>query len=363
MKKNSFFEKSNYITKKIDNILLNHPFINLIELDYLKKTLTSYIQYGGKRIRPILFLSIYSLFSKKNIEEIPKNILKFAAAIELFHTWTLVHDDIIDKDKQRRGGETAHYYINKWHQKNFQQSTISQSKEFGNSIAILVGDLQQAWFFTLFNESLKKNKKNSLILKKITEELYPKLLIGESLDIELEYHCYNNISYDKFIQMISYKSAELLSFCSESALILSGEKKQKKYTQILRDFSLALGISFQLNDDILTFFGDKEKLGKDFANDLIQGKKNYFLKTAFNLLNTKEKEFLKSSKQNPSKKISEENLKKIQEIFNSSGVKQAVQEKGAYYAKKAQNCLKLLPKNNETAFLKQLTQFCFLRSY
>ena len=234
------------------------------------------LSLNSKRVRPILTLMSCSLFNK-NIEK----AVKPAIAIEFFHNFTLIHDDIMDGAKIRRGEKTIH---SKWN----------------NNVGILSGDLLMIFAYKML-EAISDNKL-SLILKKFNNASI-KVCEGQQLDMDFE----NNESVKEidYIKMIRLKTAVLLGFSLELGGITGG--CNNKISDQLYKIGENMGIGFQLKDDYLDVFGNK-KFGKKIGGDIINNKKTYLiikLKERVNKNDLEKINFWFNSKGNPDKKISE----------------------------------------------------------
>ena len=207
------------------------------------------LQLGGKRIRPILTLMGTSLYHKDF-----KKALPAAYAIEMFHNFTLVHDDIMDAAPLRRGFETVH---KKW---NLNTGILS-----GDAMLILAYQYFENYEPKVFQQLAKLFSKTAL-----------EVCDGQQLDIDFETR--NDVSIPEYIHMISLKTSVLIGAALKMGAIVgeaSDDEAQKLY-----DFGLNLGIAFQLQDDYLDTFGDPETFGKQVGGDIIENKKTYlYLKT------------------------------------------------------------------------------------
>jgi geranylgeranyl diphosphate synthase, type II len=224
-------------------------------LDFGKKPAELYdpIYYimglGGKRMRPLLALLSHHMFS----DEVEK-VLKPAVAIEIFHNYTLVHDDIMDNAPLRRGNATVH---EKW----------------SANVAILAGDVMQ------IKSTEMMMKVDDAILRK-TLELFnttaTEICEGQQYDMEFEKR--DKVSVEEYIEMIRLKTAVLLGFSLELGGLVAGTTE--KNLELLREFGVNMGIGFQLMDDLLDVYGDMSKFGKTVGGDIIANKKTYLLITA-----------------------------------------------------------------------------------
>ncbi len=204
---------------------------------------------GGKRLRPLLSLLSHHLFS----DDIEK-VLKPAIAIEVFHNYTLVHDDIMDNAPLRRGNPTVH---EKW----------------STNVAILSGDVMQIKSVELMMHV------NDDILRK-TLDLFnttaTEICEGQQYDMEFEKR--EKVSVDEYINMIRQKTAVLLGFALEVGGLVAGTSEANLL--LLRQFGVNMGIGFQLMDDLLDVYGDMSKFGKAVGGDIVANKKTYLLITA-----------------------------------------------------------------------------------
>lgn len=233
-----------YINSYLDLYFNNKGSYNRIIYDAASYSLN----IGGKRIRPILFLLTYSLY-KDNY----KDVIEMASAMEMIHTYSLIHDDLpcMDNDDLRRGMPTNH-------------------KNFGESIAILAGDMllnEAMSLLMLF--SIKNGGRALLAAREISEAAGPEGMIGgQVVDIMAEN---KEISKEELIYMHNKKTGELIRASIVSAAILADAPK--KDIEILNEFGLKLGLAFQIKDDILDITGEVSKLGKNINCD--ENKSNF----------------------------------------------------------------------------------------
>jgi geranylgeranyl diphosphate synthase type II len=206
---------------------------------------------GGKRIRPVLLLMAYQLYH----EDID-NAMSPALGLEMFHNYTLLHDDIMDKSAMRRGHPTVH---SKWN----------------DNVAILSGDVMSI----LASQYVLKAKKNCQLLLERFNQAAIDVCEGQQYDMDFEQ--LKTISEDEYIKMISLKTGALLA----AALEMGGIVADAPVDDIrkLYDFGMKMGIGFQLQDDWLDCFGDESKLGKIIGEDILSEKKTYLFIKAYEL--------------------------------------------------------------------------------
>jgi len=220
------------------------------------------LRIGGKRIRPALTLLSCSLFSE-NISP----AINPALALEIFHNFTLVHDDIMDNAFMRRNQQTIH-------------------KKWNNNIAILSGDTMCIKAYEYINKCDKH------FLKQVVEEFNKvaiKVCEGQQYDMNFEIQ--KNVTEEEYLKMIELKTSVLFAACLKIGAITGGAAD--KDAGFLYNFGLNLGMAFQLQDDFLDVFSDENTLGKEIGKDIISNKKTYLLIKAMGMAKGAQIETLK----------------------------------------------------------------------
>lgn len=269
------------------------------------------IQYllaiGGKRIRPALTLLAAEMFGSDSAKALPA-----AVAIELFHNFSLMHDDIMDKAPLRRGNETVH---EKW----------------GVNTAILSGDfmLIQAYQYIAQNDA-------SVLAPLLTifNDTAAKVCIGQQLD--MNYEKSEGVSIAQYIEMIRLKTAVLLGAALQmGATVANAEEKD---AQALYRCGVNLGIAFQLQDDYLDVYGDSDKFGKRVGGDISENKKTFLLLKALELANGKDKSEI-NHWLNQTEFDSQEKISAIVAIYNKLGVQAYTKQEMENYTNMAYRSL------------------------
>lgn len=292
----------------------------------LYEPITYLMGLGGKRIRPLLTLLAYNLYNENY-----QNVLSPAAAVEVFHNFTLMHDDIMDNAPLRRGKATVH---EKW----------------DDNTAILSGDVMLVKAYDLLLSIAPEYLKESLqLFSKTAAEVCE----GQQLDMNFESR--ELVSEEEYLNMIRLKTAVLLGFALQLGAILAGATKND--AQRLYDFGMNIGIAFQLKDDLLDVYADKEKFGKQVGGDIIANKKTYLLVKAKESATGLTKDELDKWLQ--AKSFSSENkVKAVTAIYDQLQIKEktmAVMED--YFQKGFKQLSELQVKNNEgLQLLQNLTQ-------
>lgn len=287
----------------------------------------SYIMnLGGKRIRPLLTLLAYSLY-RDDYEK----ILTPAAAVEVFHNFTLMHDDIMDNAPLRRGKATVH---EKWNP----------------NIAILSGDvmLVKAYDMLLEVEKEKLPSVMRLFNKTATE-------VCEGQQHDMNFESLGSVSEEAYIDMIRLKTAVLLGFALQYGAILAGAPDADAGR--LYEFGVNIGIGFQLKDDLLDVYADQAKFGKQVGGDIISNKKTFLLIKAKELATGEKQEVLKRWI-NAREFDKEEKVAAVTKIYDALGIRELTEAKMHQYFEKGFSQFSSLqvPNPKMKALLLQLTQ-------
>ncbi|MCA6378453.1 MAG: polyprenyl synthetase family protein [Cytophagales bacterium] len=274
------------------------------------------MKLGGKRLRPMLVMLSYSIY-KKDAEK----IVSYAAAVEAFHNFTLMHDDIMDKAPLRRGKATVH---EKWNV----------------NTAILSGDVMLVRVYDMFL-SLESSKLNQVL--RAFNQCAAEVCEGQQWDMVFESK--TKVTEAQYIEMIRLKTAVLLGFSLELGAILADAPKADQIA--LREFGVNIGIGFQLKDDLLDVYADQKKFGKQAGGDIISNKKTFLLIKALEKAKGKQqkelKEWLNAEKFNPQKKVAA-----ITGIYDALDIAELTEIKINQYFEKGFDRLKKVNSNNST---------------
>jgi geranylgeranyl diphosphate synthase type II len=274
------------------------------------------MKLGGKRLRPMLVMLSYSIF-KKDAEK----IVSYAAAVEAFHNFTLMHDDIMDKAPLRRGKATVH---EKWNV----------------NTAILSGDVMLVRVYDMFL-SLEGPKLNQVL--RAFNQCAAEVCEGQQWDMEFESKA--KVTEAQYIEMIRLKTAVLLGFSLELGAILADAPKADQIA--LREFGVNIGIGFQLKDDLLDVYADQKKFGKQVGGDIISNKKTFLLIKALEKAKGKQqkelKEWLSAKKFNAKKKVAA-----ITGIYDALDIAELTETKVNQYFEKGFDRLKEISPNNSS---------------
>lgn len=269
------------------------------------------IQYvlglGGKRIRPVLMLLSYNLY-----HENPENILSSACALETYHNYTLLHDDLMDEAPIRRGQPTVH---TKWDANQ----------------AILSGDSMLVLAYERLTHCDSKHLE--AVLQLFTETA---LQIGEGQQYDMEFEKRADVTVDEYIEMIRLKTSVLLACAMKMGAILADASADD--ADNLYKFGELIGLAFQLQDDYLDVYGDSKVFGKKIGGDIVSNKKTYMLISAFNQANDKQRAELESWI-GKTDFDAEEKITAVTKLYNEMGIGQVAKEKMDYYYEQSKKYL------------------------
>jgi geranylgeranyl diphosphate synthase type II len=276
------------------------------------KNLYEPIQYilslGGKRMRPVLTLMSAEIFDCNY-----KEAMQAATAVEVFHNFSLIHDDIMDDAPLRRGKETVH---EKW---NINTGILS-----GDAMLILAYQYFEEYEPTIFRDLAKLFSKTAL-----------EVCEGQQYDVDFETR--EDVTIPEYLKMIEYKTAVLVGAAMKMGAIVA--KTSQENADLIYEFGLNLGIAFQLQDDFLDAFGNPETFGKQIGGDIIENKKTFLYLKALEFGNSDDKDQLMHLFSIQPKDNSDK-IETVKSIFNESGSSKATQEAIKEYTQKAFETLK-----------------------
>lgn len=290
------------------------------------------LSMGGKRMRPALLLMACDLFGGDVEKALPP-----ALAIEVFHNFTLMHDDIMDNAPLRRGKTTVH---EKWNQ----------------NAAILSGDVMLIEGYKLMMQVEDR-------LLRVILDIFNNTAVGvcEGQQLDMDFEVRDNVKIDEYIYMIKLKTAVVLGGALKIGSILGGA--DMKDAKLIAEFGENLGLAFQLQDDILDVYGSPEKFGKQVGGDIISNKKTYLLIKALELANADQKagltKWINAEQFDPQQKV-----EAVTTIYSDVQVRQHAETTMHTYADKAFEALEKinLPEENKQ-YLRDFADSLMVREY
>jgi geranylgeranyl diphosphate synthase, type II len=275
-----------------------------------------FMTLGGKRMRPILTLMGAELFGAKK-----ESAIHAAASVEVFHNFTLIHDDIMDQAPLRRNKETVH---TKWNE----------------NIAILSGDV----LFVKAYQLIAKQKSEHLPeLLNLFNKTAIEVCEGQQMDMDFESR--SNVTIDEYIEMIRLKTSVLLGCALEMGAIIA--ETSQKNRQALYDFGQHVGIAFQIQDDILDLYADPDTFGKQVGGDVISNKKTLLNLRAYDLADAAQVQLLK---QLAVETDQNQKVQKTKELYTLIGAREACEEAMREHYQIALNALNSIDVNGEAKY-------------
>jgi len=349
--------------KIIDYIMQNYRKNQVFKPKIIDECVMTYIKRGGKRLRPIVLLMACGAVG--GIEDIA---LPAAVAIELFHTWTLVHDDLIDNDNLRRGQPTVHLSAKNIAIKD-QGFSEAKAVEYGRDIAVLTGDIQHGWSISMFTDPQLLEHVNSnvifTLINKIQTHVLHTLVHGEVLDVEfgMRGNGILDISEDDILKMLWMKTGVLYEFAGLAGAMIGKNSIDISDPEIssIQKFCSSCGTAFQLRDDILGIIGREADLGKPVGSDIREGKKTTIIRTALLNASQKESELIHSILGKHT--ATDEEIKKVTNLLIDLGGIQYTYELSVKYVNKALPHLSKIRTSQYKTLLEKWAKYMIERKY
>jgi len=285
------------------------------------------IKSGGKRIRPIILIEITELLGGSVEEAVPAGI-----SVEFLHNFTLIHDDIMDRDEFRRGVKTTHVL-------------------YGDSMALLAGDFLFSIVFNILSKSYDNEKTKKLV--KVFSWASMEICKGQAMDIEPDMYIK---SVEDYLEMIYLKTASLIEASAVAGAIVADAYE---YSEVIKSFGRKIGIAFQIADDLLGILGDPKKTGKPVGNDIRNGKKT--LPVLYTFEHADKEQLAEFKRVFGSSKASDEEINHVVDIIKSVG---AIDYSRDYMYKLADEAIQLLkrfPSSEARDYLEDLVRFIVYR--
>lgn len=267
------------------------------------------LSLGGKRIRPAVTLMACNLYTDN-----PAPAIKPALGLEVFHNFTLLHDDIMDRAEMRRGKPTV-------------------NKKWNDNTAILSGDVMQIEAYKLMTETPPEHLKNVLT---IFSTIAAEICEGQQYDMEFEQR--NNVSADDYLEMIRLKTAVLIAGSAKIGAIIGGSSPHD--AEQLYNYGNNIGLAFQLKDDLLDVYGAQDQFGKKIGGDILCNKKTYLLIHALNTAKGTDAQELHYWLNNNNPDQNNEKITAITTLYNRLDAKAACEAQMELYYHRAMESLR-----------------------
>ena len=340
--------------------LLQDRFVKRFQPAHIRDAVYSYVKSGGKSLRPaVAMLACGALGGEESA------VLPVAAAIEIYHTWTLVHDDVIDKDSTRRGGPTVHTAYADRARQDFGW-TEADAEHYGRTIALLTGDVQQAWSWSLlFEAGLEGGVAADVVLalaQELASHVTPLLVEGETLDVQFV-GMRKQISEAEVVDMLWKKTGVLYEFAGRAgaAIALNSADSDIPEALALARFCSLCGTAFQIQDDILGLVGDTEQLGKPVGSDIREGKSTLLTLKALQLANEGQRARFQAILGDAG--ASAEAIDEIARLMRDLGVIEYAQDISHKYVDEALAHLRPLPDSEYKVLLRSWANYLIQRDF
>ena len=298
------------------------------EVNLIQKMSNHHLRSGGKRLRALLTLESAKLTGYKE----DKRDINLAACVELIHSATLLHDDVIDESELRRGVKTT-------------------NSVWGNQSSILVGDYLLSRCFEMMVED------GDLEVLKLLSSTSSKIAQGEVL--QLQHKGEADLLEETYIDIINLKTASLFSAATKTGACLSGSNEKEK--KALESYGRNLGLAFQIADDALDFYAKEKLFGKEIGKDFFEGKVTLPMIIIFQKGNKEEKNFLNEIMKK--EKRTEHDFSNTLSLINKYNAVEATFKKAEYFVNVSYDALAIFPDNEDKKILQNLTSFSLNRSF
>lgn len=356
-----FFEALAQRERLVDDYFRQDRFKNWFNPESLEQAVFSYLQRSGKRLRPAVLMWCCGAVGGDERAALPA-----AAGIEMFHTWTLVHDDLIDNDDIRRGGPTVHKIG-----ENYAASVLGygpeHSREYGRDLAVLTGDSQHAWTISLVCDCARSGPVDPRValdlIYHLESHVVNTLIEGEMLDVEYARTPIDQLTCDDIVRMLWMKTGVLYEFAARAGAMigLNSSDAEHPYVAAVSRFASACGTAFQLQDDILGLVGDQSQIGKPVGSDVREGKKTTIVFYALERASREERDLLLSVLGDRTAPESE--MRRAIETMVALGAIDRTQDLALSHIRQALSELESLPTSEYRSLLESWARFMIDRQF
>ena len=324
----AYLELKNFLGNKLQKVekLIQEKLKS--EVNLIQKMSDHHLRSGGKRLRALLTLESAKLTGYRE----DNRDINLAACVELIHSATLLHDDVIDESELRRGVKTT-------------------NSVWGNQSSILVGDYLLSRCFEMMVED------GDLEVLKLLSSTSSKIAQGEVL--QLQHKGEADLLEETYIDIINLKTASLFSAATKTGACLS--KSNEKEKKALESYGRNLGLAFQIADDALDFYAKEKLFGKEIGKDFFEGKVTLPMIIIFQKGNEEEKKFLNEIMKK--EKRSEKDFNNTLYLINKYKAVEATFKKAEYFVNVSYDSLAIFPDNEDKKILQNLTSFSLNRSF
>ena len=325
----------------------------------LDRAVRGYLERPAKRLRPAVLMASAGAVGGDESAAIPA-----AAAIEVFHTWTLVHDDLIDNDAMRRGGPTVHEELRGIGVEA--GYSLREAEEYGRSMAILAGDVQHGWAVSLLAECARMDGVSAEVVLRLIHTLESlvvnDLVRGQALDVEYARRPVEGVGLEEILLMLGLKTGALYEFATRAGAMIGLNSMDASRAEVMAmsQFGRLCGTAFQLRDDILGMIGDERTLGKPVGSDIREGKRTAIV--CFALRNASEREKSRLAAILGKREASESEMGEARELLMRLGGVDETARLAAQMLEEGLRWLYVLPESEQRDLLASVARYMVVRS-
>jgi geranylgeranyl diphosphate synthase type I len=314
------------MAKEIDQQLMR--YLDYGKYEKLRKAMAHYPEAGGKRMRPVLAMLVAEAVGKRGRAAIP-----FGCALELIHNFTLVHDDVMDKDEMRRGRPAVHIL-------------------YDEPTAIIAGDALFARAYEILCDTDVSGEDLRKLVRSVSDTVY---LIAEGQQMDIDFESRQTVGVEEYVLMVEEKTAVLFACAAEGGAIIGNGTAEQ--VRDMRECARLWGIGFQIWDDVLGVLGDERTTGKPVGNDIRNGKRTLIIVHALEQLKrpSKDRDMLLAALGN--EQATAEEVKDAIAVLERTGSIDFVTEQAHRYASDSKKLLDCLPDSDERRMLSALIDY------
>ena len=339
--------------------LMQERFVERFRPAHIRDAVYSYVTRGGKSLRPAMAMLACGALGGDESRALP-----VAAAIEVYHTWTLVHDDVIDRDSTRRGQPTVHHEFARRAAAEFGWE-VADAEHYGRTVALLTGDVQQAWSWSLLFEACDRGVAADVVLylaQELASQVTPLLVEGEALDVQYSGRA-RELNEDAVLDMLWKKTGALYEFAGRAGAFVALDKAapDAPEARAIARFGSLCGAAFQIQDDILGIVGDANQLGKPVGSDIREGKSTLLTLKALERADERGRRLIMRSLGDGA--TSAEDIAAVSALMGDLGVIDYARERSHQFVKEALRQLAILPENEYRRLLALWANYLIEREF
>ncbi|HQN75267.1 MAG TPA: polyprenyl synthetase family protein [Methanomassiliicoccales archaeon] len=318
-------QRTKEMIKEIDRALMK--YVERGKHEKLIKAMRHYPEAGGKRMRPVMAMLVAEAVGKRGKEALP-----FGCSLELIHNFTLVHDDVIDKDPVRRGRPAVHI-------------------AFDEPTAIIAGDALFAIAYDVLAMTDVDGERLRRLLRAVSDTVF---LVAEGQQMDVDNEDRPTVSKEEYLDMVEKKTAVLFACAAEGGAII-GHGTEKQITD-MKEYARLLGIGFQIWDDVLGIKGDAKKVGKPIGSDIRNGKRTLIVLDALERLEKDQRKHVLTDALG-NEKATDEQVRAAIKLLEDIGSIENARQFALDYAKRAKDLLSCLKDSEEKEMLREMVDY------